>query len=295
MNCASDTIVLAVDGGGTHCRIAASDGAEVRQIECGAANVSTDFDAACAELKRGLAVLADQVGLPRAQLLRTPVYLGLAGITGRSLADRLAAALPCDHVKIEDDRPSALRGALGSGDGFVAHCGTGSFLAAQRGGRPSFAGGWGPVLGDQASAQWIGRRALSKALESHDGLTVPSDLAQGLLKQFDGTAGIVRTASSMSPTEFGALAPLVTQHAGQGDQLAISILQAGADYLADRMIRMGWTQGLPICLTGGIGPQFATYLPDVMQQALIKPLGNPMSGAIALAHAFREEIEHERC
>ncbi len=291
----SDTIVLAADGGGTRCRLAVSDGSAVQSIEVGAANVSTDFDAACAELKRGIAALAQCAGLEATQIARAPAYLGLAGITGRALADRLATQLSFDHVRIEDDRPAAVRGALGSKDGFVAHCGTGSFLAAQKGDRRSFAGGWGPVLGDQASAQWVGRRALARALDYVDGLRPASELADSLLSRFGDAAGIVRAASGMSPTEFGALAPAVTQHAKQGDALARSIMEDGARYLADQMMAMGWMPGLSICLTGGIGPQYAEFLPAQMQQELTDPLGDPLTGAIALAHAFQKETRHERC
>ncbi|MEX0306800.1 MAG: BadF/BadG/BcrA/BcrD ATPase family protein [Ruegeria sp.] len=290
-----DNLVLAVDGGGTRCRIAVSDGPLVQQVEVGAANVSTDFNAACAELKRGFAILAERSGLDASRLVRTPAYLGLAGVTGKALSERLAAALPFDHVRIEDDRPAALRGALGTKDGFVAHCGTGSFLAVQRGEQRSFAGGWGPVLGDQASAQWVGRRALSDILDCADDLRATSEVADDLLARFDGAAGVVKAASGMSPTEFGALAPIVTLHAGRGDALAVSIMEAGARYLADRMEAMGWAPGLSICLTGGIGPRYAAYLPEIMQNELTKPLGDPLSGAIALARAFQEEIEHERC
>ncbi|WP_319546936.1 BadF/BadG/BcrA/BcrD ATPase family protein [Ruegeria conchae] len=291
----ADTIVLAVDGGGTRCRIAVSDGSVARQVEVGAANVSTDFEAACAELNRGIADLAKQAGLNCAQIAGTSAYLGLAGITGKTLAERLAARLPFERARIEDDRPSALRGALGSKDGFVAHCGTGSFLASQRDGQIRLAGGWGPVLGDQASAQWVGRQALARTLECVDGIAPTSEMANGLLARFDGAAGIVGAASMMTPTEFGALAPVVTLSAEQGDALARAIMEAGARYLADQIEAMGWKPGLSICLTGGIGPQYAPYLSEIMQQDLTEPLGDPLAGAIALARAFHEEIEHERC
>ena len=291
---ASDSFVLAVDGGGTRCRLALSGGDQVWHVEVGAANVSTDFAAACVELNRGLAALAERAGAEVSRITDVPAYLGLAGITGQPLAERLAAVLPFSHVRIEDDRLSALRGALGTGDGFVAHCGTGSFLAVQQGGRPSFAGGRGPVLGDEASAQWVGRRALSQTLECVDGLSLPSDLSAQILSRFGDAAGMINVANGMSPTEFGVLAPLVTQNAAQGDNLAVSIMLEGAGYLADRMVKMGWTSEIPICLTGGIGQHYAAYLPEDMQQALTRPLGDPMSGAIALAHAFQEENEHER-
>ncbi len=295
MTQSADTLVLAVDGGGTRCRLAACDGDIVHRVEVGAANVSTDFDAACAELRRGLQALVAESGRALTDLTRAPTYMGLAGITGEAIADRLAAALPFEHIRIEDDRAASLRGALGAQDGFVAHCGTGSFLATQQSGERRFAGGWGPVLGDQASAQWVGCRALSDTLECIDGLYAPSDMATALLNRFGSAADIVRVAADMMPADFGALAPLVTEFAGQGDVLANLILQDAADYLADRMTKMGWIAGLPICLTGGIGPQFGPYLPTAMQSELVEPAGDPLSGAIALARMFHEEIENEHC
>ncbi len=291
----TDNLILAIDGGGTRCRLALSDGVRIWRVEVGSANVSTDFDTSCAELLRGVAALCQQADIEFAEIARKPAYLGLAGVTGQAVADRLAAALPFARVRIEDDRPSALRGALGPRDGFVAHCGTGSFLAAQQGGTTTFAGGWGPVLGDQASAQWVGKRALSKVLDCADGVRAASEMSEHILRQFNGTSGVVKAASVMTPTEFGALAPVVTQFAGQGDTVAHSIMQAGAEFLADKLEKMGWSLGTPICLTGGIGPHYSAFLPGGMQQALTQPSGDPLSGAIALAHAFKEEIEHERC
>ncbi len=290
-----DTYHLAVDGGGTRCRIALSDGRKVQKIEVGAANVFTDFDAACAEIQAGLASLVGQAGISAHDLPGIPAYLGLAGITGQEIADRLSARLPFLRVRIADDRPSALRGALGAGDGVVAHCGTGSFLAAQIVGKTLFAGGWGAVLGDQASAQWVGRLALSKTLDSLDGMIPQSDLFRELCDRFKGGVGIVHAASNMSPGAFGAIAPLVTGRAENGDGSAQAILREGAEHLSDRIHHMGWQPGRTVCLTGGIGPFYGPYLPAQMQADLAQPLGDPMDGALALASEFREEILNERC
>lgn len=295
MNSAADTFFLAIDGGGTRCRVALSDGAHIWRVEVGAANVSTGFEAACAEISRGLTKLAAQADLDIERLAQVPAFLGLAGVTGPDMADRLRAALPLRQMRIADDRASALRGALGAQDGFVAHCGTGSFVASQIGEIGRFSGGWGPVLGDQASAQWVGRRALSLALDGVDGVLPQSALVQAVLSRFGSAAGIVQAGFEMSQTDFGALAPMVTAHAEQGDSVAMAILQAAADYLTSQMTAMGWRPGLPICLTGGIAPLYAGYLPGNMQTDLTAPLGDPMSGALALARAFHEEIENERC
>lgn len=281
--------VLAVDGGGTRCRLALAEGAAVTSVETGSANVSTDFDGGVREIRDGLTRLAARTGRAADDLARLPAFVGLAGVTGTAIADRLRAALPFTRVRILDDRPAALRGALGDADGVIAHCGTGSFYGARAGGQMRFAGGWGPVLGDEASAQWIGRLALGVTLETVDGRLPASPLSQRLLADLGDAPGIVRFAGQARPTDFGALAPLVTDHAAQGDRLARRVMQAGADEIARALPDIGWTPDQPICLTGGIGPQYAPYLPAAMQAVLTRPAGEPLSGAIALARDLARE------
>ncbi|MDJ1018269.1 MAG: BadF/BadG/BcrA/BcrD ATPase family protein [Paracoccaceae bacterium] len=288
------TSILAIDGGGTRCRIALTTNGDPIVVQAGSVNVSTDFATATAELRRGLEEVARRAGKAFEDLTLVPAYVGLAGITGPDIADRLAADLPMRHAKIEDDRPAALRGALGDQDGIVAHCGTGSFIAARIGGRMRLAGGWGPVLGDEASAQWVGRRALSRTLDTVDGFLAENDLSRNLLDRFGGAPAIVAFAGKASPAELGALAVEVTQNAAQGDAIACCILQSAADYIATMSRNLGWTAGLSICLTGGIGPYYKNYLPEEMQAAVTPALGEPLIGAIALAEEFRKEITHER-
>lgn len=289
-----DTSILAIDGGGTRCRIALTTEGEPLVVQAGSANVSTDFEAATAELLRGLGEVAGRVGVSPEKLARVPAYIGLAGVTGPDIADRLAVALPMHHIRIEDDRPSAVRGALGDEDGIVAHCGTGSFAASRVDGKIRLAGGWGPVLGDEASAQWVGRRALSRALDTVDGFLTETDLSRGLLDAFGGAPAVVAFAGAASPAELGALAVEVTQNAAKGDAIANGILREAADYIAATSRNLGWTMGLPICLTGGIGPHYKRYLPEEMRAAVTPALGEPLSGAIALAEELRKEIAHER-
>ena len=45
-----------------------------------------------------------------------------------------------------------------------------------------------------------------------------------------------------------------------------------------------------ICLTGGISPYYAPYLPEEMQAAVAEPAAEPLIGAVALARAFAEEL-----
>ncbi|WP_282119038.1 BadF/BadG/BcrA/BcrD ATPase family protein [Ruegeria atlantica] len=283
--------VLAIDGGGTRCRVACEVDGIVHSVETGAANVSTDFDASVLQMKSGITQIAQMLAVDVQDLTQLPAFVGLAGVTDDHIARRVQSALGLTRACVSDDRPAALRGALASQDGLIAHCGTGSFVASQKDRVMRFAGGWGPVLGDEASAQWVGRFALAEALNSVDGIQVTSDLTQKLLDDFGGSAGIVEFAGRATPTEFGALAPMVTTAAVSGDDVARKIMQAGATYIADMAARLGWQPEVAICLTGGISPHYAHYLPAAMQSEIRPPSGEPLAGALALA----KEVPHEHC
>lgn len=282
--------VLAVDGGGTRCRIALALGAEIVQVETGSANVSSNFDLAVSEILKALGALQNRSGVPMTQLIEVPAYLGLAGMVSPPIAARLREALPLHHMQIEDDRPAALRGALGAYDGAIAHCGTGSFLGSQIGQTRRLIGGWGPRLGDEASGQWLGRLALSHTLDVIDGLTPGSALSIAVLDHFDGGAEIVDFVGAASPAEIGGFAKTVTLAAQDDDAAAQNLLQQGANYIADRLQRLGWKNTHRLCLTGGVADHYAPYLPAPMQTALAQPLGDPMSGALSLAAQFSAQL-----
>lgn len=285
--------VLAIDGGGTRCRLALNAGDRLVQIEVGSTNVSTDFAAATAELRLGLGQLAEAAGVPLTWLADVPTYAGLAGVTGATLAARVQEALPLKSIKVEDDRPAALRGAIGEANGVVAHCGTGSFVARQQNGQMRLAGGWGAVLGDPASAQWVGRRALGRTLDVADRLVAGSGLSDAVMQRFGDTSAIVAFAATATPSDFGALAPMVTEASSRGDEIARGILSAAATEIADTLRAMGWCEGETICLTGGIGPRFADYMPLDMIGSLAPPQATPLDGALSLANDFRNAVSKD--
>ena len=122
MDEALHTNVLAIDGGGTRCRAALSMAGHVLTVETGAANVMSDFDGGVAQIVASLSRLAMQAGVGLEALLRYPAFVGLAGVTGPEITQRLRAALPLKVLRINDDRPAALRGALGVREGVIVHC-----------------------------------------------------------------------------------------------------------------------------------------------------------------------------
>lgn len=290
METTSTYSTIAIDGGGTRCRLTLTYKGQSFFVETGSSNISSNFDLACREIMAGLQRLSEASGRSLEELSTLPSFLGLAGAVGEKICSRLSKALPLEHCLIQDDRSTALRGALGASDGAIAHCGTGSFLASQIHGHPRIIGGWGAVLGDEASAQWLGRRALSLALNTADKLLAASDLTEHLLDRFEDPAGIVEFAAQASPAAFGKLAPSIAEHAEQGDTLAIELMQSGAHYLATSLEKIGWKPGLTLCLTGGLGPQYAPYLPNAMQSCLTAPQGDPLEGAKQLAQEYARQL-----
>ncbi len=267
--------VIAVDGGGTRCRLSYDGRIE---IEIGPTNVASDR---AGSIRRLIAGLGDLIA--RAGGCTAPVYLGLAGCISDEIAREVSAALPFPVLAVEDDRKAAVRGALGDADGAVVHCGTGSFLGLRRGGATRLVGGWGSVLDDTASANWVARRALSLALDCEDGLMAHGALTRALLARLGGAPGVVAFAMTAAPTEMAALAPAVTAAAAAGDPAGEAVMRAGADHIQTTLARMKYFPPQGLCLTGGIGAHFIPYLAPEVAACLRPRAGQPIDGALAIA------------
>jgi N-acetylglucosamine kinase-like BadF-type ATPase len=99
------------------------------------------------------------------------------------------------------------------------------------------AGGWGPLLGDEGSATWIGLEAIRAGLRAHD--RGAGWLAGGLLlreiQQFWGLRDLgelVGKANRRPRPDFGELAAAVVGCASRGDELAAEILRRAGEELA---------------------------------------------------------------
>ena len=282
-------MILGVDGGGTRCRLALDGPAGRHDIEVGPANVFTDLEGAMAQVAAGVEALAAAAGTTPGSLYRLPAYLGLAGVTDDQVARSVADALPFSQARVSDDRRIALRGALGRRDGVLAHFGTGSFLACQAGGNVRLAGGWGWQLGDEGSAYWVARSALSATLDAFDGLRAPSDLTSSLLHRFGSPGEIVSFCGASKPGDVAALSPAICEAARNGDPVGRSILELGAAHIETVVASFGWRDGMVLCLTGGMGPQYRDYLSEGLLGALAPAASDPIDGALDLARELALE------
>lgn len=286
---------IAIDGGGTSCRFALRLSTGVVTVRRGSANVFSAPEAALQALNDGLAELAAQAGLEKAQLAGVPLYAGLAGVADDAIAQFVADRLPSRQVLIEDDRRAAVIGALGGRAGCLIGIGTGSFLARQSGDAITFIGGYGAVLGDEASASWLGKGLLCRALHVLDGLETSSDLVEACLDEFQHDAArIVKFTVGAQPTDYGAYAPQVVQAAKTGDEAGRALMAAGADYIGKALRALDRRPGEIICAIGGVAAQYTEFLPPDIAADVVEAQGEALDGALELARRFAMQTRQEQ-
>lgn len=284
--------LIAIDGGGTSCRFALQGPAGTVVIRRGSANVYSAPEAALGTLQQGLAELAREAGFTMAELARVPAYAGLAGIIDSEDADAVAEELPLDNVRVEDDRPAAVAGALGTRDGSLIGFGTGSFLARQSGAQITLAGGYGFQAGDEGSGAWLGKRLLQRCLHVLDGIAEETPLKTRCLAAFGGQASaIVRFVLTAKPGDYGRYAPMVTEAAKEGDPAAVAIMEEGAAYICRVLEALGHQPGETLCMAGSVAPHYTEFLPQGIASGLSPSQGEALDGALILARRFAGEFE----
>jgi N-acetylglucosamine kinase-like BadF-type ATPase len=147
----------------------------------------------------------------------------------KKILERVGAAR--DNL-VTHDAAIALVAGAGERFGVVLTVGTGAAAyGVDRDGREARAGGWGPLLGDEGSAYWMGLRALRAVMRAYDGRSVQTLLTRPILERLgvEHEESLVhRVYRELAREEIGALAPLVQQAADLGDGEAQSIIDDAA-------------------------------------------------------------------
>lgn len=205
-------------------------------------------------------------------------------------------------VSIMNDVEVAFRGAFPDTVGVLLLAGTGSMAWASDGERHVRAGGWGEGFGDEGSAYWIGREALSLCSQSLDGRWPDPSFATGLLEHMDlPTHGDDVQAAllewyyhlSHQRSEVAALTRYVKQMALDGNSGALTLLGRAADQLTRHVHSARRQLGqpdLPWSYAGGV------LRTDLMRGLIAERLGSapqapvlsPIGGA--LWHAAKQAL-----
>lgn len=279
--------LVGVDGGGTSCRVAVADvnGHILGRGKSGASNIMSAPDQAIVNITEAAKAALADASLDVDLLEHAHAYLGLAGNNVENTVAYVLPRLPFARSIIESDGRIALEGALGESDGAVAILGTGTIYLARKGTTVHSIGGWGYHLGDLGSGARLGQLALQQSLLAYDAIVSDTPMTHALIEEFDSNPQkMVAFSQAAKPGDFGRYAPRVFEFAANGDEAALSILYQSAafiDLALDRVFEI--TTGGKLCLLGGLSSLYRPYLAQRHRRRCAEPIGDALSGAIALA------------
>jgi N-acetylglucosamine kinase-like BadF-type ATPase len=299
---------LGIDGGGTKTTCAVGDESQLLATAlAGPSNIVRVGDSQTREsLEQAVRQACTAAGITPAQVART--CIGGSGAAHPESAAKighiLAAILPTP-IDVVGDMQIALEAAFDTGPGVVVIAGTGSIAYGRDPqGNTLRAGGWGFAVGDEGSAHWIGRAAITAVLraadrssETFEDFTKNSSLAAALLEAWNVTSltDLARAGNAIPPPNFAALFPAV---AASRDDLAAQILVRAGRELAElaavvtrRLFGQAHTACVPVAMTGGVFRHaslvrevFYNELRALDARATVNPqVVEPVEGALRLA------------
>ncbi|MGO8719160.1 MAG: N-acetylglucosamine kinase [Acidobacteriaceae bacterium] len=230
------TYFLGIDAGATRTRCAlAEDDTILARASSGTIKI---MRASVEDAEKNLDALLRDVsaesGVPLGSIVRTCV--GLAGISVPRVADWVCNALHArvsGDILLAGDEEIALDAAFSGGAGVMVAAGTGSNLVGRTGnGQLVHVGGWGPVVADEGSGTWIGKRAVRAVFDALD-----HDKETLLMKKIQeawalpSIGSLVDVANRIPGPEFSNLTPVVVECAQQGDPDAACILEQAGHFL----------------------------------------------------------------
>ncbi len=294
---------LGIDGGGTKTTCAVGDDNNLlATATAGASNVVRVGEGqARTSLHQSVRQACAAAGISPEQVAHTCV--GGSGAAHPELASTvreiLTEILPTP-IEVVGDMEIALEAAFGTGPGVTVIAGTGSIaFGRDRQGKAVRAGGWGFAIGDEGSAHWIGRTAISAVLRASDrgDETGCSTLAAALFKIWKVTSlpDLARAANSIPPPDFPALFRAV---ADSGDDLSKNVLSAAGRELAEvativigRLFARDDSNSVRVAMTGGVFRHaalvrqvFYNELRRLDARAEVNPrVVDPVEGALRMA------------
>lgn len=230
------TYFLGIDAGATRTRCALAEGDRI--LARASSGTIKIMRAPVEDAERNLDALlrdiAAESGISLGAIACSCV--GLAGISVPRVADWVRQALHAHvggDILLAGDEEIALEAAFSGGAGVMVAAGTGSNLIGRTTtGKRVHVGGWGPVVADEGSGSWIGKRAVRAVFDALD-----RDEETLLMKKVQEAWGLSRigdlvdVVNRIPGPKFSGLTPTVVECAERGDADAARILQQAGHFL----------------------------------------------------------------
>ncbi len=230
-------LILGIDGGGTKTRCAVSDGVMVlgrgvskgcNIVRLGEATARLSIQSAIREALRNAHLEPDSV---------KAACIGVAGSAvpqvRQAVLSIIREILPCP-ISVVGDQDIAFEAAFGDTPGILVIAGTGSIAFGRNStGKSARAGGYGFIVSDEGSGQWVGRAGVSSCLRALD-RGAKSLLLPQFLKAFSASnvGELIQAANAVPPPDFSQLFPMVLNASEHGDAVATEVLKKAGQELA---------------------------------------------------------------
>jgi glucosamine kinase len=259
-------IVIGIDGGGskTHAIVADESGNTLGEATGPGSAVKPGEEEASADVivqvAREALDEADR-GSEKPRVL----CVGVAGAGRENAKQALWQALVATDVAhdivVHTDFGIALDDAFADGPGVLLIAGTGSAAFGRSpAGTTGRCGGWGPIIGDEGSGAWIGRRALSIVSAAADGRESQTALTGAILTaaEVNEVTELIPWAAAASREQIASLAPVVFSVAEGGDLRANAVISLAVEELMLHVRALAQQlfgderAAVPVALAGGL-------------------------------------------
>lgn len=232
--------------------------------------------------------------------------VGVAGLWTedmlRDLTEMLLrdVSIPLQRLFLVNDTVPAWAAATGGAHGLVGILGTGSNAFGVGGlGRSWRAGGWGHMLGDEASGWWFGRQAVRWAVAFRDGRSSRPPFLDELLREVAGKPSVeslAQRAQQANKATVAAWAKYPLGAAERGDEECLHLLQDGVREFLPQLIAVSERVNpdrdiFPYSVLGGLAGAYEVIVREVRRQVAEvhehllyrEPVASPVEGALLLA------------
>ena len=266
MNSITELVVVGVDGGGSSTRVyVADERAQVLFKTTGDGSAVRPGEEAISAAVIGTLVRNAVIDAEMGHLLPRALVVGVAGVGREAQKSALQQELErldiAETVVVISDAEAAMEDAFGERPGILLIAGTGSIAWGRSpAGTLQRCGGWGPLIGDEGSGAWLGRKALQVIAAANDGREPETALTGALLTalELDEVPAIIAWAADASPADFATLAPAVLSAAEVGDLRANTIVTMAVEELSLHIRALARTlfvderAAIPVALHGGL-------------------------------------------
>jgi len=221
--------IIGIDGGGTKTigMVFDPSGQEIKRITAGYASFSVDEKNTLEHLFQALAELTSGIDASDIEIIQ----IGIAGYTNYENKQKFLDELHqrCQApVSVVTDAELALYSVKKYSDLNVIMVlgGTGSVVMSEFGGKISFVGGFGHLLGDEGSGYHLAISALKEIIDQYESQREITKLSKAILMRIGASdySKIKNFVYNNSKNKIAELAPLIAEAANNHDPDAIRLL-----------------------------------------------------------------------